>query len=368
MFLSLFFACLTFGVSASTEVEKALIQSLIEKSNVVKIEELLTNHRVPGVSIAIIKEQKLVFAQGYGVTQAGSQELVNENTLFSVGSISKVGAATITLGMADKKLLDLDADINRYLTLWKVPENRLTQDSPVTLAHVLSHTAGFSVHGFADFQPGEKLPSTLEIINGNGYSKNSPVRVLFRPGSQYRYSGGGTTVQQLILEEILKKDFPQIAKENLFNQLGMSRSTYQNPVPESVINVAKAHNRNGKPRALPRGYEAMPEMAASGLWTTPIELSKLVIALMESYQGKEKSFLSQNLAKRMMKPVFPGEFGLGPIVKPNGIFEHGGSNDSYKALFKGSLKNGNGYIVFTNGANGQRLINELSVALDSLLF
>ena len=184
---------------------------------------------------------------------------------------------------------------------------------------------------------------------------------------EFRYSGGGTTVQQLILEDTLAMGFVNLADQQLFKPLKMERSTYENPLPANYGNIAKAHDRNGEPRALPRGYEAMPEKAASGLWTTPTDLSRVLTSLMRSYNGESETFLSSSVTKKMMTRVEPGEFGLGPELRNEFVFEHGGSNDSYKALFQGNLKTGNGFIVFTNGANGGRFIKQLRVILEDLL-
>src|SRR3546814_15496613 len=89
------------------------------------------------------------------------------------------------------------------------------------------------------------------------------------PGTVASYSGGGTTIEQLVIEEATHGAFEAAARRHLFAPLGMTRSSFVNPLPPTWGNIAKAHDRDGAPVALPRGYEAMPEMAASGLWTTP---------------------------------------------------------------------------------------------------
>lgn len=346
---------------------KSLNQEIARQTEHKEILPLMAAYNVPGISVAVIKNKQLLWAKGFGVTQAGKQKLIDSETVFSVGSISKVGTAMITLKLVDDKKLDLNRDVNDYLTKWKIPSNIFTQNFSVTLKNILSHTAGLSVHGFGDFQPGERLPNTVEILNGQYPAKNSAVRVIFEPGSQFKYSGGGTTVQQLILEELFNNDFDEIAKKQLFYPLNMKRSSYQNPLPTEFGNIAKAHDRTGQPRALSRGYEAMPEKAASGLWTTPTDLSKIIISLMKSYEGEEKEFLSPLLTKQMMVPVAPGKFGLGPIINQELNFQHGGSNDSYKSFFQGNLKTGSGFVIFTNGANGGRFNKKLRGVLENLL-
>ncbi len=362
-----YLAVLILPINAKIYDEKDSLQSIKNFENDFRngrtvyatIEERMKLHRVPGVSIAVIKNGKLLFAKGYGVKQAGTKDKVNGETVFSVGSVSKVAAATATLRLVEQGKLNLDTDVNQYLTSWKVAENKYTKKQPVTLMHILSHTAGFTIHGFRDFQPGEKLPSALDTLMGRYPAKHNAVEVVFTPGTNFRYSGGGITVEQLVIEETTKLDFVRAAKKLVFDPLKMTRSTFQNPIPASHGNIARAHDANGEPRALPRGWEAMPEMAASGLWTTPTELATLIIALIDAYNGESSSILSETLVKDMMTRIEPGEFGLGPELLQADLFQHGGSNESYKAFMVANLKTGNGVVVLTNSASGRRIVDEI---------
>ncbi len=326
----------------------------------------MDHYGVPGISFAVIKNGETEWAKGYGVLQQGADEKVNTETMFSVGSVSKVGAAIISLKLQENGELVIDTDVNEYLTSWKIPENQYTQEQAVTLRHIMSHTGGLTVHGFADFNPNERLPTTIQILSGKGPAKNSPVYVNIPVGSQFRYSGGGTTIEQLVIEDLTDLPFHEAAESLLFQPLGMERSSYENPLPGSMGNIAKAHNRSGRPVALPRGYQSMPEAAASGLWTTPSDFAKLMIMLMEAYEG-EHAYLSQQTVADMMTPVDPSNYGLGPRIRKNenGIqFSHGGSNDSYRARFIGFLGRKNGLVIFTNGTAGADLIDEVLPLFD----
>lgn len=330
----------------------------------------MSRYGVPGVSFAVIKNGKVDWAKGYGFVQTGKPEAIDTETMFSVGSVSKVGAAVVSLKMQEEENLDIDTDVNQYLTSWKVPQNQYTEQQAVTLRRIMSHTAGLTVHGFADFNPEEKLPTTVQILKGKWPAKSSRVYVNIPIGSRFRYSGGGTTVEQLVIEDLTGQAFHEAADRILFQPLGIQRSSYQNPLPESIGNIAKALDRNGRPVALPRGYQSMPEAAASGLWTTPSDFAQLMIMLMEAYKNKN-TYLSQKLVQEMMTPVSPSAYGLGPRIAKRGddiLFSHGGANDCYKAHFQGSLIKQNGYIIFTNGTDGDDLIRDLRPILDSMLF
>lgn len=330
------------------------------------IDVRMARYGVPGVAIALIRDGDVAEARGFGVLQAGGGQPVTADTLFSVGSVSKVAAATLALKLSATGRLGVDEDVRQYLTSWQLPAG--APPEPVTLRQIFAHTAGFNIHGFGDFEPGARLPSAVDTLNGAPPARHEPLRFLSYPGDRYRYSGGGYTLAQLVMTDVSQQTFPTLAREMLFEPLDMQRSSFTNPLPETVTNVAKAHDRRGRPVALPRGYQAMPEMAASGLWTSANELGRLVGALIESYR-KPGGYLPQQVARDMMTPVAPSEHGIGPRIDLSGptlIFHHGGANDSYRAWIEGDLETGNGLVVLTNGTNGDDLFGEIRRAVSAL--
>ncbi len=256
--------------------------------------------------------------------------------------------------------------MNNYLHRWKVPANDFTRAQSVTLRGLMSHTGGFNVWGFPDFQPHEKLPTLIETLDGLPPEKTAPIRVEYVPGAQSRYSGGGVTVEQLVIEDVTGVSFPDAARKYLLKPLVMTRSTFENPLPERHGNIAKAHNAKGEPVALPRGFETMPETAASGLWTTPKDYAKVIIAIMAAWRGEANGIIDHSLAEEMMTEVGPGVSGLGAFLDGHGLtrrFSHSGANDSYKAWFEGHLATGDGVVIMTNGASEGDLRTEVRRAV-----
>lgn len=332
-----------------------------ERGKLWSVEDRLAAHEVPGVAVAIIENAEIVWAKGYGTKLAGSDIKVNADTVFSVGSVSKMINAALILRLVAEKKIDLDADVNTYLRSWKVPENSYTKFKKVTLRRILSHTAGFSQHGFDDYLPGEPLPNVLDTLNGLDRAKNQPIVLISIPGEEMHYSGGGVTVSQLLVQDVTGLSYNDAAKKYVFKPLGMSRSTFVNPLPEGYGNVARSHDEYGKPTALPRGWEAMPEMAASGLWTNVIDISQFIIALMRSLDSGA-GFLPTQVAKDMMTRVENSWFGLGPKLNGNNdtrVFYHGGANDSYRAWVEGHPQNNSGIVIFTNGTDGHWVYKEM---------
>lgn len=329
------------------------------------LEERMAHYGVPGIAVAVIENGDLIYAAGFGELQAGGGEAVDADTVFSAGSVSKIATAALTLRLHEAGVVDMHAPVSAQLESWDLPDGGAFNEDAVTLRGILSHTAGFNLHGFADFQPGAVLPSVYDTLNGQSPSLDGPLELTFEPGSRYRYSGGGYTLAQLLIADQTEQSFADAANAWLFEPLGMTRSSFANPLPEDHGNIAKAHGRNGEPVALPRGYEAMPEMAASGLWVSATDLGRLVQALIASYRA-EGGYLDRSTALDMMSRVSRSEHGLGPRLEYSGedyFFHHAGANNSYHAWIEGHLATGDGLVVLTNGANGNPLHQEIRNAV-----
>jgi len=328
----------------------------------------MAQHHVPGVAIAVLRDGKLVHSAGYGTREAGTASTVDAETLFSVGSVSKVVTAATTLRLAADGKLALDQDIATYLRNWKVPATPQVPAPQLTLRMLMSHTSGLGVHGFADYLPGEPLPTLQQTLDGIAPAKNKPVRLLHTPGERADYSGGGVMVEQQVLEDVTGQPLDAIARAQVFVPLGMQRSRYSDP-QAGTDNIAKAHDGDGALTALPRGWQSFPEQGASGLWTSANDLAAFVAALTASYRG-QGNFLPRAIATDMMTEVSPSWHGLGPRLDGAGqarIFHHGGSNDSYRAWIEGYLETGDGFVILTNGENGAALAAEIRNALSDAI-
>jgi len=331
------------------------------------LQERMTHYGVPGVAIAVIRDGKVVQAAGYGLRQAG--DAVDAQTAFSVGSVSKIITAATTLRLVADGRLDLDRDVSGYLADWRFSAHPDAPGAKVSLRMLLSHTGGFNVHGFEDYPPAAPLPSLRQTLDGAPPARSEAVRLIDPPGLRMRYSGGGVQVQQLVLESVADRPFARLAQEAVFSPLGMHRSTFEQPLAPAFGNIAHAHDRDGTPAALPRGWESFPEQAASGLWTSAQDLGTFVAALIESYRGRN-DFLPRAIAQDMMTEVWPSLHGLGPRLQGEGdmrFFHHGGANDSYRAWIEGHLESGHGLVILTNGSRGGQLMMEIRNALTDAL-
>jgi len=315
--------------------------------------ERMKHYKVPGVSIAVFDGRRVLWAKGYGVMDADTKEPVTERTLFVAGSISKPVAAMGALKLVDEGKIGLDRNINDVLTSWKLPENELTAGHPVTLRELLSHSGGTTVHGFGGYAAGQAVPSVIDILDGKGNTL-APVRVDLRPGTQWRYSGGGVTVMQLALMDIEKSSFPEILRTKVLEPIGMTASSYeQNFTPERLKLAASGHKADG--RVIPGKRHAYPEMAAAGLWTTPTDLAKFAMEVRLEARGQSRKILSKETAGLMLKPqiaIAPGQdMALGLFLEDHGgevYYGHGGQDEGFIAQLIADRESGYGAAVMTN--------------------
>ncbi|SPF50350.1 Beta-lactamase [Candidatus Sulfopaludibacter sp. SbA4] len=319
------------------------------------ITERLQFYKVPGVSVAVMQDGKVEWARGFGVTSAEGGKPVDAETLFQAASISKHVAAMVALHVVDEGKLSLDEDVNLKLRSWKVPENEFTKTEKVTLRRLLNHSAGLTVHGFPGYAAGAPVPSLVEILDGKKPANTDPIRVDVVPGTLWRYSGGGYEVMQQLVMDVTGKPFPQLAREIVLGPLGMSRSTYEQPLPSRYGgNAASAHHADGM--TIPGEWHTYPEMTAAGLWTTPSDLLRVVRELQTG-----SHVLKPETQRQMLTKVL-GDYGLGLALAETGgqkSFSHGGSNAGFQCMMFGYLEGGRGAVVMTNGDRGGALAGEI---------
>jgi len=330
------------------------------KPSAMKLADRMAYYKVPGVSIAVINNGAIEWARGYGVAEAGTNNAVTAETLFQAASISKPVAAMGALRLVGEGKLNLDEDVNKKLTSWKVPENEFTKEQKVTLRRLLSHTAGMTVHGFRGYATDEPVPTLVQLLNGEKPANSAAVRVDIVPGSKWRYSGGGISVAQLMMIDVTGKSFPQYMQEAVLSKLAMAHSTYQQPLPEDMLTKAAAgHGGNGE--VIKGKRHTYPEMAAAGLWTTPSDLARFAIEIQKSRAGKSNKVLTTELINQMLT-VQNGNYGLGIGIRGAGKalnFSHGGSNAGFRCMMFAYGETGQGAVVMTNGDAGGPLADEI---------
>ncbi len=311
---------------------------------------------VPGVSIAVYRGGARDWAEGYG---AG----VDAGTLFQAASLSKMVASVGIAALAQEKGVSLDADISGALR--GVDLAALNPDGlPITLRALLSHTNGANVHGFPGYAAGEPVPTTLQVIAGSEITNTAAV-VLKQPDAAdpFSYSGGGYTVAQYWAEQASGEDFAALMQRLVLDPIGMTQSTFAQPLPGALAggNVAAAHDGQGA--EIPGRWHTYPELAAAGLWTTPSDFGRFLMALAGTGGGIDPA-----VAAEVTKPVV-GDYGLGVgILSPDGELSwmHSGGNAGYTCFGLVLPGRGDAIVVMTNSENGVRLYRDITQTASAL--
>ena len=324
------------------------------------VEKLMQLYKVPGLSIAVVDNFQIAWAKAYGVIEAGSKAPVTIHTLFQAGSISKPVAATGTLSLVEQGKLSLDENVNLRLKSWQVPENEFTKEQKVTLRRILSHSAGLTVHGFPGYEVGSPIPTLVQVLNGGPPANTAPVRVDTMPGTKSIYSGGGVTIEQLLVMDVTGKPFPEFMRETVLDKIGMKESTYEQPLPP-VRAASAATGTRADGELIPGKWHIYPEMAAAGLWTTPTDLAKFGVEIALSKQGKANHVLFEAMTREMLKPQF-AQAGLGFFLgegKNPEEFGHDGADEGFQAILIMLADSGKGVAIMTNSDNGISAANYL---------
>jgi len=356
--LSIVYLGMIFSCSATRHSQNAILHTtdpLYEEIETLG-NELTIKNDVPGVAVAVIRDGKVAWIQSIGYADLASTKPVTPETIFNIGSISKLISAWGFIQLTEKNLVKLDDPVDQYLTRWHLPESEFDR-SKVTLRRILSHTAGLSVHGYGGSDQGIPLLSLEESLNGKTKRNGETVHLISEPGTKWDYSGGGYTLAQLLLEERTNQSFATYMKNNIFLPLGMKNTNYE-WTAEMMATSATAYDENGNPIK----NRIFTEKAAAGLQTTIQDLAHFAeLSITPNYRQLNK-VLKPNTIKLMETPVLPnsneGESGLGyRFMNYEGFrtIGHTGENVGWSAALFLDLPTKSGIIVLCNGSNGDRV-------------
>jgi CubicO group peptidase (beta-lactamase class C family) len=324
------------------------------------IEDRMRFYKCPGLSIALINNGKIEWAKGFGLTESGTKNLVNEKTLFQAGSISKSVSAVGALAMVQRGDLILDEDVNLRLKSWKLPSSEFMKSEKVTLERILNHSAGLTVHGFPGYAVNEPVPTLVQVLNGTAPANSDPILNDMLPGKEWRYSGGGYTIMQQLMIDVAKKQFPVLMKDSVLGKIGMKDSSFEQPLPLNWQERTASGHTSGDQK-VPGKWHIYPEMAAAGLWTTPTDLAKFAVEIQNSFLGKSHRILSTDLVKNMLKPRL-GDDGLGFFVGGKGDafqFSHTGRDEGFDSFLFEYPNIGKGIVIMANSNLDNDLMGEI---------
>ena len=266
-------------------------------------------------------------------------------------------AALRTHQLVEDGKFNLDTNINEYLSSWQLPDNEFTHDEKVTLRRILNHTAGLTVWGFPGYDKGDTIPTVVQVLNGEGNTDS--VRVYKVPGESWMYSGGGYTIMQLAITDTEEVSFPEAMQDNVLDKLGMSNSTFENPLPDEYHSIAATGYRIDGSEVEGK-WPIYPEMAAAGLWTTPSQLIQYAIEIQNIYQSKSDGILKYETVLEMLTPGMNGH-GLGPGIGEY-TFGHGGADEGFRADLIAWKDEPVAVVIMVNSDNA-KIIQEIKLAI-----
>jgi CubicO group peptidase (beta-lactamase class C family) len=372
------YSLLLYGQNKNNEAEMTSVEySVAELTSsidfAITLAAEMAMHNIPGIGLTIIEGNSVVSEKYYGTTVAGANNPVTSNTMFEAASVSEIVTAMIVLYLAHTGKIDLNMDCNKYLKSWKVPSNKYSPEDPVTVHQILLHCAGFNKPengiGFIEGKSG----TLADLLEGVSPATNQPLNFENRQGI-WNYSHYGYLVLQLLIEEVTGKPFETIAEDIVFKPLGMTSSSFRFPLTERQLTV-KAYSHSASGFSYPHGLRQVA-VAQEGLVTTPADLSKLVIELMLSFNGKSDKILPMEYTRKMISGIIPldpdilggkdANLGYGLMVreKDNSLcFLMAGKNEPGATCFIiGFPESGQGAVVMTNCESGDQVQLDLIIA------
>jgi len=265
----------------------------------------LEEDHIPGAVVSVVKDGELFFSKGYGFADLETQRPVTaDQTLFGIGSASKLFTWTAVMQLAEQGKVDLNADINTYLKDFQIPA---TYDQPITLAHLLTHTAGFEERNERMFIGDLNL-----MIPLSDYIVRYLPKRIYAPGEVVAYSNFGTSLAAYIVEEVSGLPFEQYSEENIFTPLEMTHTTLRQPLPpELVEDQALGYQyMDGDYKPLTWWIQSFP---AGSAFATASDMAQFMIAHLQDGRYKDVRILQELTAQEMHRQHFS------PDPRSNGL-------------------------------------------------
>ncbi|MFN8492737.1 MAG: serine hydrolase domain-containing protein [Caldilineaceae bacterium] len=314
----------------------------------------LAIYHIPGATVSVVQNGKLVFTQGYGYADVARQTpVVADKTLFRPGSISKLFVWTAVMQLVEQGKLDLNADVNTYLKDFKIPA---TYPQPITLANLMTHTPGFEDQGL------ELFVAKIEQMHplGDYLKTHQPARIR-PPGELTAYSNYGASLAGYIVAQVSGMPFEQYVQEHIFKPLAMNRSTFQQPLPAILASdMARGYIYTGSSYA-PQDFELVQSAPAGALSSTATDMANFMIAHLQNGQFGANRILQTATAQAMHKQSFTNDPRVGGFahgfmeatINSQHLIWHGGDTLYFHSALVLLPEQNTGFFVSYNGSTGE---------------
>lgn len=282
------------------------------------IDGMVESHRktldISGVTVSIVKDGELIFARGYGYQDIDKDVPVDpETSLFRIGSTSKLFTWTSVMQQVERGNIDLDADVNTYLKTFQIPD---TYDEPITMRHILTHTAGFE-EGALGYLINYDLNNITQLRDA--MATYVPARIN-PPGKYSSYSNYATALAGLIVANVSGMPFNEYVEKNIYEPLGMVNSTFREPLPENLAGGQTMGYLNEAGKQVAQPYELITGFGPAGaMASSATDMAKFMLAHLNSGSLDGNSILSPETTAQMHSVLFQGDDRLGGMA--HGFYE-----------------------------------------------
>ena len=309
--------------------------------------------RFPGVTMAYGRAGEEAQTEVYGVSDRESGAPVERDTVFPACSISKFVTALIVMRMQELNMIDIDRKVNDYLGQWKLltPNGNL---SDATIRNVLCHTAGIvdGEDGFYGWRRSDPEISLLDVLEGKTRYNSNPAVAEMPKGEFFEYSDAGYCVLQQMIQDVTGKAYEDVAEEMIFERLGLKNSFFATArnMEKHQAKMATGYDEEGA--AIPGRFPVIPDLAASGLWSTAEDLFAITSEFYLALQGKS-TLLRKETAQEMIKPAEKFSWvGLGIFPEGEDAVASRGWGENGQCMIKLDVRTGTIGIVMTNANPG----------------
>lgn len=324
----------------------------------------MTDRYVAGSAISIVHDGRLVYAGGFGDREVYSEDPIDpERTIFRIGSITKVLTGVAVMQLVERGVVDLEADVNRYLNDVQVPD---TFDEPVTVRDLLTHTSGFDQIGLD-----RHAESPDEVVPLGTWIGANLVRIR-PPGEVSAYDTYGITLAGHLIEAVSGLEYAEYLRRHIFDPLAMDRSGIDVP-PALANDMAIGYGFAGEWEALP--WEYMNTAPASSVNATVVDMAHFAAMLLGGGRFGDQRVLSERATREMLSRQYtndPDQPGYGFTLFEgdwNGIrtFSHGGSMSGFAAMLYLIPEHDLGIFIASNQESSAVIDPVISSLLGTLL-
>lgn len=319
----------------------------------------MQKHKITGMSIALVDDGEVVWAEGFGFADKANKRLADENTLYMVGSITKVYTGTAIMQLVQQGKLDLDVPIQQYIPELK-PKYHTATEKPITLRSIMSHTSGLPVDTFQGMfnRHPEPFHKAIDYIND--------VHAPYEPGTIATYSNLGTDLLGVVIERVSGQRYADYMRDNILEPLGMKSST---------VDIKQVDHKRMSQTYLGHRYHEefdLRSLPAGGLRSSALDMTRFMTAAMK--QGKpilSPAAFKQMLTRQTTQTRYRSgvDFGLNWVVRwpkldyLGPVAWHNGGTINFMSSMVVLPEQGLGVVVLSNSARSIEFVGEASAEI-----